>query len=135
MRHRSMTRVRVRRLFRILFWIALLVAYTAAIIPGDPHIVMLGPRIETIVPVDKSDHLITFATLAVLGRLGWSRGRWIWVALGLIGFGALMELTQAIPQLHRDATMGDWLTDIVAVLLGCAAGTLLLFVIRRVLPD
>jgi len=36
--------------------------------------------------------------------------------LGLMAFGALIEMVQAIPQLHRDSDLLDWLADTGAAL-------------------
>ena len=114
----------VRLLARIGFWCAMLVAYVAAVIPSAPS---LGEG-------DKFDHMAAFALLAVLGRLGWSRRRAIWIGLALVGFGALIELSQASSFVGRDASWYDLLADLVAVLLGLAAGQLLLLAIRRAFP-
>ena len=114
----------VRLLARIGFWCAAIVAYVAAVIPSAPS---LGDG-------DKIDHMAAFGTLAVLGRLGWSRRRARWIGIALVGFGALIELSQAIPIVGRDASWYDLLADTIAVLAGLTLGQLLLFAIRRAFP-
>ncbi len=119
-----MYRETVRRLARLGFWGAALVAYIFAIIPSAPS---LGEG-------DKTDHLAAFVTLALLARLGWSRRRARWIGLGLVGFGALIELSQALPMVGRDASWRDLAADTLAVAIGLTIGTLLLWLIRRTFP-
>lgn len=119
-----MYRETVRLLARIGFWCAGIVSYVAAILPRAPS---LGGG-------DKLDHVAAFGTLAVLGRLGWSRRRASGIGLALVGFGALIELSQAIPLVGRDASWYDLLADAIAVMLGLAIGQILLLGIRRYFP-
>ena len=73
-------------------------------------------------PGDKIQHMMAFATLGTLAAAGW-RDRPLAVLFGwLAGFGAAIELFQAIPVLHRDAEWLDWLADMAAaaVALGVA---------------
>ncbi|MBW8744235.1 MAG: hypothetical protein JF628_07810 [Sphingomonas sp.] len=37
--------------------------------------------------------------------------------LMMAGFGAFIELSQAIPAIHRDAEWDDWFADMIAILL------------------
>jgi hypothetical protein len=65
-------------------------------------------------PNDKVQHIAAFATLALLGNFAYP-----WVALtGLLIrlslFGAAIEVVQAIPALHRDSDVLDWLADTIA---------------------
>ena len=67
-------------------------------------------------PNDKVQHIIAFATLAGLGSFAYpvtSVGR---VLGGLSLYGALIEVVQAIPALHRDSDVMDWIADTAAVL-------------------
>jgi hypothetical protein len=66
--------------------------------------------------VDKVVHLGLFLALAVSGR-------WAGIPRGVLGaalplYAAVSELVQEIPALDRDATLGDWVADVVGVLLG-----------------
>ena len=36
----------------------------------------------------------------------------------LAAFGALIEFTQMIPLLHRDASAADWVADSIAIVVG-----------------
>jgi hypothetical protein len=65
---------------------------------------------------DKVVHLGLFLALAVSAR-------WAGVPRGLLAgalplYAAVSELLQAIPALHRDATLGDWVADVAGALLG-----------------
>ena len=76
-----------------------------AVLPHPPH-----------VPTgDKVQHMAAFATLAALGTFGYPRLAPLRLAAGLCAFGALIEVTQMIPVLHRDAELSDWLADTLAV--------------------
>jgi hypothetical protein len=72
--------------------------------------------------VDKLVHGGLFLALAFTGC--WAGIRRPVVAVLLPLYAAASELLQAIPALHRDATLGDWLADVVGVLLGLLAWTL-----------
>lgn len=116
-----MERATIHLLARIAFWCAAMFAYVCAILPGNPGIVSY----------DKGNHLIAFGTLAILGRVGWERSGAQRIAVVLIAFGGLIELSQALPEVHRDASWADLAADTVAVVLGLAVGALLLRVIRQ----
>jgi hypothetical protein len=66
--------------------------------------------------VDKLIHGGLFLALAFSGRWAGVRHRVLAVLLPL--YAAASELIQSVPGLHRDATLGDWLADVVGVLLG-----------------
>jgi VanZ family protein len=104
---------RIRPFLKPLFLAALIFAYVAAIMPSA--------EAPTFSLSDKVDHMITFFTLAVLAGLAWPRTRWWHVALALAAFGALIEFTQAIPALQRDASVWDWVADVIASLAGLSA--------------
>jgi VanZ family protein len=71
--------------------------------------------------VDKLVHGGLFLALAVSGR--WAGVRRGALAVLLPLYAAASELIQAIPALHRDASLGDWLADVVGALLGLALWT------------
>jgi VanZ family protein len=66
--------------------------------------------------VDKLVHGGLFLSLALTGR--WAGVRRGALAVLLPLYAAASELIQAIPALHRDATLGDWLADVVGALAG-----------------
>jgi membrane associated rhomboid family serine protease len=66
--------------------------------------------------VDKLVHGSLFAALALTGRwAGMTRG----VLAGvLVLYAAASELLQGIPVLQRDPSVGDWVADVVGILVG-----------------
>lgn len=99
-----------RRISIPIFWMTVTVVYVLATIPI--------PVEATLGAGDKANHIAAFLTLTMLGRAAYPvQPRWK-LALGLVLFGALIELTQAIPVLHRDANLGDWVADSIAVAVG-----------------
>jgi len=100
---------------RALFWAATAFAFVMAVIPHPPQ--LPGE------PSDKVQHIVAFATLGLLGAWAYVRAPLLRIALGLSLFGALIEVVQAIPALHRDSDLLDWLADTVA----CAV---VLFLVR-----
>jgi len=67
---------------------------------------------------DKLKHVCAFALLAVLGRMSWPAAPRLWLALGLAGFGFLIELAQGMSDLGRTASLFDVLADLVGIGLG-----------------
>ena len=112
-----------RRFILFACWAAILAAYIAAILPqaDAPH---LGGS-------DKLDHMAAFFTITFLARLGYWEARNRWLFLLAIVFGAAIELTQAIPFIHRDAELDDWVADAVASAIGLAVATPILGWWRR----
>jgi VanZ family protein len=80
-------------------------------------LISIGPEMPT-TGWDKTNHLLGFGVLAVLGLRAWPR-RPMRVALGLMVFGALIEGLQALTT-DRTAEWGDWLADVLGLLLGAA---------------
>ena len=103
---RLTTPLRGTRLGQALFWAAALFALVMALLPHPPRVP--GD------PSDKVQHMIAFATLGLLGGLAFPRVRTRWLILALSLFGALIEVLQAIPVLHRDSDPLDWLADTIA---------------------
>lgn len=96
-------------IFRVSFWLALAFALVMALLPHPPHLPIDGLG-------DKFEHMLAFSTVAILGANGYPR-----VALPLLGerlsfLGALIEVCQSIPVLHRDCDIRDWLADTVAII-------------------
>ena len=110
------------RLARWLFWPALLFAFVMAILPHPPRIP--GD------PADKVQHMAAFATLTLLAGLGYPRIRPLVLVAALAAFGALIEIVQSIPALHRSCDIMDWLADMVAVLVMLA----IVLALRRLRP-
>lgn len=107
-----------RRLLPYVFWAAMLFGFVMAILPKPPT--LPGE------PSDKVQHILAFLVLAALASLAFPRARPLKIGLGLAFYGALIEFTQMIPALHRDAELLDWVADVVA-----AAIVLTLFAAAR----
>ena len=96
------------RLLKIAFWMAALFAFVLAVLPQPPSFDVS----------DKLEHMAAFMVITVLGCVAYPRFPRLKLALALIAFGGLIELVQEIPMLHRDSELGDWIADIVAVVVG-----------------
>jgi hypothetical protein len=91
-------------LVQLLFWAAALFAFVMAVIPHPPG-----------VPAnDKLLHMAAFATLGLLGRFAFPRLSALSLLGGLSLFGALIEIVQGLPMVHRDRDPLDWLADTIA---------------------
>jgi hypothetical protein len=101
-----------------LFWAAAAFALVMAVVPHPPE--LPGE------PNDKVQHIIAFTTLALLGSFAYPAARLLKLLIGLSLFGAVIEVIQAIPALHRDSDVLDWLADTAAV-----GAVLLLVRLRR----
>jgi VanZ family protein len=64
---------------------------------------------------DKIEHMSAFATLAILAAISFPTAS-VWkIGERLSFFGALIEVFQAIPSLHRDCDWHDWVADTFAL--------------------
>jgi hypothetical protein len=90
-----------------------LAVFVAAVIPRQDH-----P--PDLFGWDKANHFAAFYALSVVGAGAFPRYR-LW-ALGawLSGFGAAIELVQALPFVDRDSDVMDWLADSCGVLAALA---------------
>jgi VanZ family protein len=98
---------RASRTARALFWAAALFAFVMAVLPHPPEV----PGH----PNDKLQHITAFATLALLGSFAYPAAALILLLVRLSLFGAAIEVVQAIPALHRDSDVWDWIADTVAI--------------------
>src|SRR5882672_733862 len=95
------------RLAQAVFFAALIFTFYSAVIPSK-HAVQL-------VPWDKAEHFIAFYALTGLGVAAFPRHR-LWVIGALLSaFGALIEIVQGLPIVHRDRDLWDWVADTIAV--------------------
>jgi len=98
---------RESRASRALFWAAACFAFVMAVLPYPPPVP--GQ------PSDKVQHMVAFATLALLGSFAYPKWGLLRLLAVLSLFGALIEVVQAIPALHRDSDVIDWIADTAAV--------------------
>lgn len=104
------------RLWRSAFATSALFAVVMASLPQPP------------IPGDPTDtllHVLAFAVLTALARLGFPRARGWSILLGLGALGAGIEFIQTIPALNREASFTDWLVDmlVIAGVLGIMAAS------------
>jgi VanZ family protein len=102
-----------RRACTLLFWCALGVAVTMALLPKPPHLAIdsLG---------DKFEHSLAFIVLAALGASAYPRMPLVRLGERLSFLGALIEVAQSVPALHRDCDILDWVTDTTAIVVALA---------------
>jgi hypothetical protein len=96
------------RLAQAAFFAALIFTFYSAVIPPS-HAVQL-------VPWDKAEHFIAFYALTGLGAAAFPRGRLWVIAAALSAFGALIEIVQGTPLVHRDMDFWDWVADTLAII-------------------
>lgn len=116
--HQTLSDPRIQLGARLLFAAALVFATVMAFVPHPPHVPTdsLG---------DKVNHMLAFGTLTGLACMGWPQAsRWRTVER-LSFLGALIEVVQAIPALHRDCDIRDWIADTVAILVVTGLFTLI----------
>jgi hypothetical protein len=101
---------------RFVFWTAGMVALVMALIPHPPE--LPGE------PSDKIQHVAAFLTLGALGSFAYPSTNPVRLGAGLSIFGAIIEVLQLIPALHRDGDPLDWMADTAAV-------ALIVFLLRR----
>jgi VanZ family protein len=99
----------LRRVLRLLFWGAAIFAFVMAILPKPPHLPTDPP--------DKIQHIIAFLTLAGLAGAAYPRASLVRIGVALSAFGAVIEIVQAVPMLHRDSELLDWAADTAAAAL------------------
>jgi hypothetical protein len=92
-----------------LFWLALVFAVTMALLPHPPK---LAGEVG-----DKWQHMAAFAALAILARFAWPKAAAAMIVERLSFVGALIEVFQSIPVLHRDCDPLDWVADTAAAAL------------------
>lgn len=110
-------------IWRWLLAIAMLVLLVLSLMPASTSLPSAG--------WDKSNHMLGFGVLAVLGHAAWPGRTWT-VLLGLLAYGGLIEVLQSFTP-DRMAEWGDLLADGVGLLTGKACAVLLTR--RRMSPE
>ena len=108
-----MTHQRRIRSLRTIFWTAMVFAFVMAVLPHPPQL----PG----APSDKVQHIAAFLVLGALASFAYPRTSPVYLATALSLFGAVIEIVQLIPSLHRDGDPVDWIADTAA------AGLILIF--------
>jgi VanZ family protein len=93
---------------RLALWAAAVGATTMALVPHPPHVFL--DRFG-----DKVEHMCAFATLALLAAIAHPETPRLRLLERLSFLGALIEVFQSIPALHRDCDVHDWIADTLSV--------------------
>ena len=67
-------------------------------------------------PWDKAEHFSAFFALTACALAAMPKVKIVWIAIALSACGALVELIQGLPFVHRDMDVKDWVADSVAIL-------------------
>lgn len=99
----------VTRICRVLLGLGILLAVVLALLPQPPHLPIdsLG---------DKFEHSLAFVVLSLLAAGGFPDARLARIGERLSFLGAMIEVAQSIPVLHRDCDVLDWATDTIAII-------------------
>lgn len=117
----------VLRVMPLIFWI-LLAIITALLL------IELAPRHHDWPYWDKVEHALVFAVLTSSGYLAFPQ-RKRWVYLGLVCYGALMEWLQGVLTITREASVNDWLADVVGILLAIIMSMALTYFASKSKPN
>lgn len=93
---------------RAVFALALLVTLVMALLPHPPRVGFEDFG-------DKFDHILAFAVLTLCASLAFPAARPLRIGERLSFLGALIEVLQSIPALHRDCDIRDWIADTIAI--------------------
>jgi hypothetical protein len=95
-------------LARIGFLAALVFTFYSAVIP--PH------QALQLAPWDKAEHFMAFYALTGLAVAAFPKRNLFGIAVLLSSFGALIEVVQGLPMVHRDRDFWDWVADTIAII-------------------
>jgi hypothetical protein len=98
----------LRRLAQLAFLAALVFTFYSAVVPPTQAV--------QLVPWDKAEHFIAFFGLTGLAVAGFPRRSPLALAALLSAFGALIEVVQGLPIVHRDEDFWDWVADTLAII-------------------
>ena len=102
----------MRSLFVTAFAASLLLTLVMAWLPHPP-----------VVPLHEDDklwHVVAFVTLSFLATLAFPAAPPARIGERLSFLGALIEVVQSIPALHRDCDIKDWIADTAAIAVALA---------------
>lgn len=94
-------------LAKLAFFSALIFTFYSAVVPPTQAL--------QLVPWDKAEHFIAFYALTGLAVAAFPKRKLVLIAALLSGFGALIEIVQGLPLVHRDRDFWDWVADSVAI--------------------
>jgi hypothetical protein len=95
-------------LWRVALFGAIAFALTMALLPHPPHLLDVS---------DKWQHMAAFATLSLLAALAFPATPLTRIGERLSFLGAMIEVLQSIPALHRDCDIWDWVADTTMIVI------------------
>lgn len=98
-----------RNVLTVLFWLALAVTLMMAWLPHPPSV----PGN----PNDKLQHIAAFTCLSLAGAVAFPGFPLARLGERLSFLGAIVEVVQSIPLLHRDCDVRDWIADTIAIVI------------------
>ena len=111
-----------RVIARAVLFAAILFAVTMALLPHPPH--------TPFEHHDKFQHMGAFTTIAVLAAWSYPDAPLFRIGERLSFLGALIEVLQAMPAIHRDCDIRDWIADTIAI----AVVVAIIAMVRRTRP-
>jgi len=95
------------RLAQVAFFAALIFTFYSAVIPPQEAV--------QLAPWDKAEHFMAFYALTGLGVAAYPRWNLFILGALLSAYGALIEIVQGLPIVHRDRDFWDWVADTIAI--------------------
>ena len=92
----------LRRRWRLPLALAVIVATTMALLPQPPKVP---------IEYDKYQHMLAFGALTILSVAAYPKASLLRIGERLSFLGAMIEVVQSIPALHRDCDIMDWVAD------------------------
>jgi hypothetical protein len=96
------------KLAQIAFFAALVFTFYSAVIPSQLAL--------QLAPWDKAEHFMAFYALTGLAVAAFPKRNLFLIAALLSAFGALIEVVQGLPLVHRDRDFWDWVADTIAII-------------------
>ncbi len=109
--HRLASNTVAKKWALLIFWLAFLAISILMFIPGSP------PKENGFMHWDKIQHAIAFMLLIKLAWSAYPNKKYIAV-ITLVLFGAAIEILQATLTTTRTGTTGDWIADVVGIMIG-----------------
>ncbi|WP_206242177.1 VanZ family protein [Novosphingobium terrae] len=114
---------------RGVFLLLLATVLYLTLMPSPPHVAL-----DNLPFGDKIEHFLAFGSLTFAARFGFPRMA-EWLVLERLSFlGAMIEVVQGSPGLHRDCDWRDWAADTLGVLVALAAVRVLYALFRSRQP-
>ena len=101
------------------FWVALFVISILMFVPGKP------PKNTGFMHWDKIQHSLVFMLLIKLAWAAYPHKKML-SAVSMVIFGAIIEILQGALTTTRMGSTGDWIADIVGIMLGMSICALLI---------